>query len=102
MSTQTLKMIPKWARIITENNHEKIEITFRKVTLKEQQYFEKMPLSQKKQLSLYLYKLKMLMVTKSLKGRYEFLKAAFKAFHLTVETYEEFKKRKLKEADEQI
>lgn len=102
MTKQTLAMIPSWVRIITVDHKEKIEITFRKATPKEQQHFEQMSLSNKKQLSLHLYNVKMLTVTKSLKGRYEFLKSAFKAFNLTIETYEEFKKRKFREADEQI
>lgn len=92
MTKQTLTMVPSWVRIITVDHKEKIEITFRKATPKEQQHFEQMPLSGKKQLSIYLYEIKMLMVIKSLKGRYEFLKSVFKSFNLTIETYEEFKK----------
>ncbi|EAY29452.1 hypothetical protein [Microscilla marina] len=102
MTKQTLSTIPSRVRIITIDHKEKIEVTFRKATPKEQKHFEQMPLSEKKQFSVHLYNIKMMMVTKSLKGRYEFLKSAFKAFNLTVETYEEFKKRKLREADEQI
>lgn len=101
MTIQTLKVVPTWVHIVTENNWEKVAIIFRKATLEEQQHFEKMKHSQKEQYSLDLNNLIML-TTKPLKEAFEYMNIIYKLLSSTPDTYEDFKKGRLERLDDHI
>ena len=102
MIHQTLTIIPSRARIVAINNHkEKIEVTYCKVNLKQQRIFAALPTAQKHQLKKHLNKLHLMGIL-DLQNWYGKRKQGLSSFKMDAETYEEFKKRKLKEADEQI
>ena len=102
MTHQPLTIIPSRVRIATTSNHqEKIEVIYHKVTSKQQHIFTTLPTTQKQQLEKHLHKLHLMGIL-DLQDWYGKRQQGLAAFKIDTETYEAFKKRKLKEADEQI
>lgn len=101
MSNQALTLLPSWVRIRVINNEEKIEVTYRKVTPKQQLTLATLPIKQKHQLEKHLQRLHLWGILE-LQDWYNKQKQWLTAFKLDFESYEEFKKRKLREANEQI
>ncbi|HAS38963.1 MAG TPA: hypothetical protein DCS93_00720 [Microscillaceae bacterium] len=101
MNNQVLTALPSRVRICTTNHQERIEVTYRKVTPKQQIVLATLPIKQKHLLKKHLHRLHLWSILE-LQDWYNKQKQGLTAFKLDFESYEEFKKRKLREANEQI
>ena len=94
-------LIPSRARLVTHPHRDVIEITYHKITPKQSQIIASLSRTQEQLLQVALQKIHSLK-SYDLQNWYNARKKGWEAFKLSVETYESFKKRKLREANEQI